>query len=80
MKKYFLFLLILINSSNFLLKADEGMWLLHLLQENNMDKMAEMGLELTADQIYSLNNTSLKDAIGALDGGSCTAELISAEG
>lgn len=45
-----------------------------------MDKMAEMGLELTADQIYSLNNTSLKDAIGALDGGSCTAELISAEG
>lgn len=45
-----------------------------------MDKMKEMGLELTAEQIYSINNTSLKDAIGVLDGGSCTAELISAEG
>lgn len=45
-----------------------------------MDKMKEMGLELTAEQIYSINNSSLKDATGALDGGSCTAELISGEG
>jgi len=39
-----------------------------------------MGLELTAEQIYSVNNASLKDAVGALDYGSCTAELISGEG
>jgi hypothetical protein len=61
-------------------KADEGMWLLNLLEQINLNEMQSMGLELTADQIYSLNNASLKDAIGALDYGSCTAELVSAEG
>lgn len=61
-------------------RADEGMWLLSLLKQVNMDEMKEMGLELTAEQIYSVNNASLKDAVGALDYGSCTAELISGEG
>lgn len=61
-------------------RADEGMWLLSLLQQVNMDEMTEMGLELTADQIYSVNNASLKDAVGALDYGSCTAELVSPDG
>jgi len=60
--------------------ADEGMWLLSLIQKVNMDEMTEMGLELTADQIYSVNHASLKDAVGALDYGSCTAELISGDG
>lgn len=80
MKKIISFLLLIFFSASFLLKADEGIWLLHLLQEKNMERMKEMGLQLTADQIYSINNSSLKDAVGALDGGSCTAELISAEG
>ncbi len=62
------------------LRADEGMWLLSLLRQINMEEMKEMGLELTAEQIYSVNNASLKDAIGALNYGSCTAELISGEG
>ncbi|MBN1187306.1 MAG: S46 family peptidase [Bacteroidales bacterium] len=61
-------------------KADEGMWLLPLIQELNMGTMTEMGLKLTAEDIYSINKTSLKDAIVALDYGSCTAELISADG
>ncbi len=61
-------------------KADEGMWLLSLLEKMNMDEMKEMGLQLTADQIYSINQASLKDAVGALDRGSCTAELVSPEG
>jgi len=61
-------------------RADEGMWLLSLLKESNWEKMKEMGLELTPEQIYSVNNSSLKDAVGALDRGSCTAELISTEG
>ena len=60
--------------------ADEGMWLLPLIEELKMGRMQEMGLELTADDIYSLNHSSLKDMIGALDYGSCTAELISDEG
>ena len=61
-------------------RADEGMWLLPLIQELNMGTMTEMGLKLTAEDIYSINKASLKDAIVALDFGSCTAELISPEG
>ena len=61
-------------------RADEGMWLLSLIQQINMDEMTEMGLELSAEEIYSINRASLKDAVGALDYGSCTAELVSPEG
>ena len=60
-------------------KADEGMWLMNLLQ-GNMDEMKRLGIELTTDQIYSMNHSSLKDAVGALDYGSCTSELVSSEG
>ena len=56
------------------------MWLLSLIEQVNMDEMTEMGLQLTAEQIYSINQASLKDAVGALDGGSCTAELVSPDG
>lgn len=62
------------------LRADEGMWLLHLLEQLNYSEMKAMGLEITPEQVYSLNQSSLKDAVGALDYGSCTAELISGEG
>ena len=62
------------------LRADEGMWMLTLLDELNMGKMTQMGLELTAEEIYSINNSSMKDAIGALDYGSCTSSLISPDG
>ncbi len=61
-------------------KADEGMWLLPLLEEMNISIMQEIGLKLTAEQIYNVNGSSLKDAVGALDYGSCTAELISPGG
>ena len=61
-------------------RADEGMWLMNLIEQVNMDEMTAMGIEMTADQIYSINHASLKDAVGALDGGSCTAELVSANG
>ena len=60
--------------------ADEGMWLLSLVERVNMDEMTELGLQLTAEQIYSINQASLKDAVGALDRGSCTAELVSPDG
>jgi hypothetical protein len=60
--------------------ADEGLWLLCLVEQVNMDEMSELGLQLTAEQIYSINHASLKDAVGVLDGGSCTAELVSPEG
>jgi Peptidase S46 len=80
MNKLWLYILIAVSVSSFKVYADEGMWLLPLLSELNIATMQEMGLKLTADQIYNINGSSLKDAIGALDYGSCTSELISAEG
>lgn len=60
-------------------KADEGMWFLMFIERLNHRDMQEMGLQLTADEIYSINNHSLKDAIVQFDNG-CTAEMISKEG
>jgi hypothetical protein len=59
--------------------ADEGMWLpIHIKRLNQAD-MEKMGLQLTAEEIYSVNQSSLKDAIVSL-GGFCTGEIISKEG
>jgi hypothetical protein len=60
-------------------KADEGMWFLMFIERLNHRDMQKMGLQLTAEEIYSINNHSLKDAIVQFNGG-CTAELISKEG
>ena len=60
--------------------ADEGMWLPSLIHKLNINDMKKAGLELSADDIYSINSSSLKDAVVALDRGSCTAELISKDG
>ena len=59
--------------------AKEGMWLPMFLQQLNETEMHAMGLELSAEDIYSINNGSLKDAIVHFGGG-CTAEIISSEG
>ncbi|MCK4747094.1 MAG: S46 family peptidase, partial [Bacteroidales bacterium] len=80
MKKLFLLVTGLVFAFQMRVHADEGMWLLSLIGQVNMDEMTEMGLQLTAEQIYSINQASLKDAVGALDGGSCTAELVSPDG
>ena len=60
--------------------ADEGMWLPSLIHKLNIADMQELGCELSADDIYNINNSSLKDAVVALDRGSCTAELVSQNG
>lgn len=60
-------------------KADEGMWLPLLLNDYNYEEMKRLGLKLTPEQIYSINNSSVKDAIVSL-GGFCTAEIVSKEG
>ncbi len=59
--------------------ADEGMWLPLYLKQLNEAKMKQLGLELMADDIYNINQSSLKDAIVQFGGG-CTGEMISAEG
>lgn len=80
MRKIILLVVGLVLAFQVKVRADEGMWLLSLIGQVNMDEMNEMGLQLTAEQIYSINHASLKDAVGALDDGSCTAELVSPDG
>ncbi|NOZ46412.1 MAG: S46 family peptidase [Chlorobi bacterium] len=80
MKRFYTLLISIALLLTSTVKADEGMWLPALINQLNIGTMTEMGLELTADDIYSLNHSSLKDAIVALDYGSCTAELVSAKG
>ena len=60
-------------------RADEGMWLPLLLKQLNEGDMQKLGLKLTADDIYNINKSSLKDAIVHF-GGFCTGEMISADG
>ncbi|MCA8830656.1 S46 family peptidase [Hymenobacter pini] len=60
-------------------RADEGMWLPLLLKQLNEADMQKKGLKLTAEQIYSINQGSLKDAIVQFGGG-CTGEIISDQG
>ncbi|MGM0496445.1 MAG: S46 family peptidase [Bacteroidota bacterium] len=60
-------------------KADEGMWMVNLLHKLDQGKMTEMGLKLSPEDIYSVNNSSLKDAI-VIFGGGCTGEIISDKG
>ena len=61
-------------------KADEGMWLLQMMQEKHLaDRLKAQGLLLEADDVYSPNKISLKDAVGIFGGG-CTGEIISPDG
>ncbi|NNE55446.1 MAG: serine protease, partial [Flavobacteriales bacterium] len=60
--------------------AHEGMWLLHMLKKINEAEMQNLGLNLSAEDIYNINEASLKDAIVRLNGGMCTAEVISSKG
>lgn len=76
--RYFLGVL-LILSSFFPLTAKEGMWIPILLEKYNLAEMQEMGFKLTAQDIYDVNNSSLKDAV-VIFGGGCTGELISDQG
>ena len=59
--------------------ADEGMWLLPYLQKMNIKQMKERGCKLSAEEIYSINKSSLKDAV-VIFGGGCTGEIVSPEG
>ncbi len=79
MKKKYLFICLAL-SLNTVLIAHEGMWLPQLLKQlNTYENMQSSGLKLSAEDIYSVNNSSLKDAIVSF-GGFCTAEVISSKG
>ncbi len=78
-KKAALLVLSVIVFSIGTLRADEGMWMLPLIQKLNINKMSEIGFKLSAKDIYDINNSSLKDAVLHFGGG-CTAEIISGDG
>ncbi len=79
MKKIiFTFIAFCMLSSQFA-KADEGMWLPMFVSRLNYVDMQKEGLHLTAEEIYSINHSSLKDAIIQFGNG-CTGEIVSAEG
>lgn len=59
--------------------AEEGMWIPMLLEQTSIKRMQDLGLKLTAEEIYSINRSSLKDAIVQFGGG-CTAEIVSSKG
>jgi len=61
-------------------QADEGMWLPSLLSKLNNTEMQRLGAKFTDKDIYNLDGVSFKDAVMALDYGSCTGELVSPEG
>ncbi|MCL1821878.1 MAG: S46 family peptidase [Prolixibacteraceae bacterium] len=78
MKKFFLFIqvfLLCVVS----LSAHEGMWIPTLLKKYNIEEMQQMGFRLTAEDIYDINNVSMKDAV-VIFGGGCTGEMISPDG
>ena len=77
MKRFFAFVIgLTVAVSAF---ADEGMWLLPLIQKMNGKAMKEAGLKLSPKDIYNINGPSLKDAIVQFGGG-CTGEVISSRG
>jgi len=76
MKKNSLILFLVFST---FLKADEGMWMPQLIQAMNFADMKKNGFKLSAEQIYSINKASMKDAV-VLFGGGCTAEVISEKG
>lgn len=78
-KKLFAFGMALFLLLTNIAKADEGMWLPLLLKKLNEGDMQKAGLKLTADDIYNINQSSMKDAIVHF-GGFCTGEMISEDG
>lgn len=79
MRKLLAIIVILVTFSASQARADEGMWLLPLIEKLNIGTMTEMGLKLTAEDLYSINQASVKDAI-VIFGGGCTAEIVSPHG
>src|SRR5690606_9183544 len=77
MKKIILLMLSLIIYTG--IKADEGMWMLPLIEKLNIQKMHNMGCALTAEEIYSEESISLKDAV-IVFGGGCTGVVVSNQG
>jgi hypothetical protein len=74
-----LFIILIFISTYASLSAKEGMWIPSMLQKYNIEEMSQMGFKLSAEEIYSVNHASMKDAV-VLFGNGCTGAVISADG
>lgn len=79
MKKIIASIFIITFLANNIAKADEGMWLPMLLGEQVYADMVKRGLKISKEQLYSMNQACIKDAI-IIFGGGCTGEIVSKEG
>jgi hypothetical protein len=79
MKKIVLFIITCTFLLKPIAKADEGMWLPMLLGEQVYADMVKKGLKVSKEQLYSMNQACIKDAI-IIFGGGCTGEIVSKEG
>ncbi|MCK4630275.1 MAG: S46 family peptidase [Bacteroidales bacterium] len=79
MRKFVGLIVLFIILLSSLLRADEGMWIPILIKKYNIGIMQEKGFKLSAEDIYSVNQASMKDAV-MIFGGGCTADLISNQG
>jgi hypothetical protein len=78
MKKFISLFIILVAGLGLKAAPDEGMWVMPLIEKLNIGKMTELGLKLSAEDIYSLNKVSIKDAVVSIGG--CTGEIVSSQG
>ena len=78
-RKIALFLAVLLLGLRPAVKADEGMWVPFMIDDLLYERMQEMGMKLSPEQIFSFNESSIKDAIVSF-GGFCTGEMISDQG
>ncbi len=79
MKKIIIAFFVFISLAKVDLYAKEGMWIPLFLQQMNEAEMKKMGLNITSEEIYSISQASLKDAI-VIFGGGCTGEVVSDQG
>ena len=77
MRKFLLALIAILTI--FRASAKEGIWLPILLEQLNEMDMKNLGMRVSAEDIYSINHSSLKDAV-VLFGGGCTGEIVSGQG
>ncbi len=78
MKKFLIVLAVMVGLT-VRVSADEGMWLLPMLEKLNIKDMKAKGFKLSAKDIYNINGTALKDAV-VIFGNGCTGEIVSPEG
>ncbi len=79
MKRLLLLIALFFCMMSLTTKADEGMWIPMLVEKLNYAEMQKLGLKLSPEEVYSVNHSSLKDAI-VIFGRGCTGEIISDQG